>query len=126
MLHGSGKGACMGNSSKSFSWWMYMLCLLGGGGGGGGLLPPRLVVDWLSDHFLVGRSYFIPEFKKVELSKSTKNDVWSLLSCSGSDYALKIYIPFAELKHSVYSAWKSSCKNVNHRRGEMTLGVVYN
>ena len=34
MLHGSGKGACMGYSSKSCSGWMYMFCLLGEGGGG--------------------------------------------------------------------------------------------
>ena len=62
MLHGSGKGACMGYtcSSKSFSGWMYMFCLLGGGGGErdyylqgfGGFS----VVDWLSDDLLVGRS----------------------------------------------------------------------
>ena len=61
MLHGSGKGACMGYSSKSFSGWMYMFCSLGGGGwGGGGYYLQDLVafsvVDWLSDHLLVGRS----------------------------------------------------------------------
>ena len=61
MLHGSGKGACMGYSSKSFSGWMNVHVLFVGGGGGGGIITSKAlvafsVVDRLSDHLLVGRS----------------------------------------------------------------------
>ena len=62
MLHGSGKGACMGYTVVVRSHFPgECTCFVCVGGGGGGIITSRAlvafsVVDWLSDHLLVGRS----------------------------------------------------------------------